>query len=145
MNLPIRGSAMEKTRFSMFYLAGYMLASGLMLLIAPDFAFKLLWSNGDYGDIFPRVTGMLLIGWGIAIAQVIRLRLSSFYFTTLIVRSFFFVCLFSFYMLTYDPFFLTLLVVVGIGMILTATSYIRDQQQVLTSTQKGIVNFTRHK
>lgn len=97
---------MERTRLSLFYLVGYLIPSGIMLLVAPHFALKLLLSNSDYGNIFPRTAGMLLIGLGIMILQMIRLRLSLLYSTTLIVRSFFFVCLLSFYMLNRDPFFL---------------------------------------
>jgi uncharacterized protein YjeT (DUF2065 family) len=117
---------MERTRLSLFYLAGYMIPSGVMLLFAPRLALKLLLSNSDYGDVFPRTAGMLLIGLGIMIVQMIRLRLSSLYSTTLIVRSFFFVCLISFYILNHDPFFLVLLIILSIGIGLTATSYILD-------------------
>jgi uncharacterized protein YjeT (DUF2065 family) len=127
---------MERTRLSLFYLAGYLLPSGVMLLVAPRFALKLLLSNTDYGDVFPRTAGMLLVGLGIMIVQIIRLRLSSVYLTTLIVRSFFFVCLISFYLLNHDPFFLILLVILSVGMILTTMSYYLDQQQTLKPTQE---------
>lgn len=127
---------MERTRLSLFYLAGYLLPSGVMLLVAPRFALKLLLSNSDYGDVFPRTAGMLLVGLGIMIVQIIRLRLSSVYLTTLIVRSFFFVCLISFYLLNHDPFFLILLVILSVGMILTTMSYYLDQQQTLKPTQE---------
>ncbi|NJR74174.1 MAG: hypothetical protein HC773_11955 [Scytonema sp. CRU_2_7] len=94
---------MERTRLSLFYLAGYLIPSGVMLLFAPRFALKLMLSNSDYGDVFPRTAGMLVIGLGIMIVQMIRLRLSALYSTTLIVRSFFFVCLISFYIFNHDP------------------------------------------
>lgn len=128
---------MERTRLSLFYLVGYLIPSGVMLLIAPRFGLKLLLSNGDYGDVFPRTAGMLAVGLGIMIVQMMRLRLSSLYSTTLIVRSFFFVCLLSFYMLSYDPFFLVLLVILSIGIVLTTTSYILDKQYALKSSQKS--------
>ena len=128
---------MERTRLSLFYLAGYLIPSGIMLLVAPHFALKLLFSNSDYGSVFPRTAGMLLIGLGMMIFQMIRLRLSALYSTTLIVRGFFFVCLLSFYILNHDPFFLVLLVVLSIGIVLTTTSYVLDKHHALKSTQES--------
>jgi uncharacterized protein YjeT (DUF2065 family) len=80
---------MERTRLSLFYLAGYLIPSGIMLLVAPRFALKLLLSTKDYGDVFSRTTGMFAVGLGIMVVQIIRLKLNSLYSTTLIVRSFF--------------------------------------------------------
>lgn len=128
---------MERTRLSLFYLVGYLIPSGIMLLIAPRFALKLLLSNGDYGDVFPRAAGMLAVGLGIMLVQMLRLRLRELYSTTLIVRSFFFVCLLSLYNLNYDPFFLVLLVILSIGIVLTTTSYILDKQDASKSNQES--------
>jgi uncharacterized protein YjeT (DUF2065 family) len=128
---------MERTRLSLFYLVGYLIPSGVMLLIAPRFALKLFLSDGDYGDVFPRAAGMLAVGLGIMIVQMLRLRLSKLYSTTLIVRSFFFVCLLSLYKLNHDPFFLVLLVILSIGIVLTTTGYILDKQDELKSSQES--------
>jgi len=43
---------MIRTRLSLFYLAGYLIPAGLLLLFAPTFALRLLLSNGEYGDVF---------------------------------------------------------------------------------------------
>jgi len=128
---------MERTRLSLFYLVGYLILGGVMLLFAPLFSLKLLFSNGVYGTIFPRVVGMLFIGLGFIIFQIIRLRVSSLYFSTLVVRSFFVICFFSFYLLNRDPFFLILSVIVGVGIALTTTSYMLDRQNVLKSNQQS--------
>jgi uncharacterized protein YjeT (DUF2065 family) len=128
---------MERTRLSLFYLVGYLIPSGIMLLITPRFALKLLLSNGDYGDVFPRAAGMLAVGLGTMIVQMLRLRLSDLYSTTLVVRGFFFVCLLSFYNLNHDPFFLALLVILSIGVVWTTTSYILDKQDESKSSQES--------
>ncbi|MGL4619865.1 hypothetical protein [Chroococcidiopsis sp.] len=128
---------MERTRLSLFYLVAYLIPSGIMLLIAPRFALKLLLSNGDYGDVFPRAAGMLAVGLGFMIVQMLRLRLSELYSATLFVRSFFFVCLLSLYNLNHDPFFLVLLVILSIGIVLTTTGYILDKQDALKSSQES--------
>ncbi len=119
---------MEKTRLSLLYLVGYLIPGGIMLLFAPHFSMKLLLSNGDYGDVLPRATGMLLIGIGILIVQIVRLRLKAIYTTTLIVRGFFFACLVGFYIISKDPFFLVLLALLVFGIILTTASYVLDTQ-----------------
>jgi hypothetical protein len=119
---------MKKTRFSLFYLAGYLIPAGLLLLVAPTFSTKLLLSNGDYGDVFPRLAGMLLIGLGVLVVQIIRFRLDMLYTTTLAIRLFFCVCFVIFYLMSQDPFFLVLLAIVAFGLILTGASYLLDKQ-----------------
>ena len=119
---------MKKTRFSLFYLAGYLIPAGILLLVAPTFSTRLLLSNGDYGNVFPRLAGMLLIGLGILVVQIIRFHLDMLYTTTLAIRLFFCVCFIIFYLMSQDPFFLVLLAIVAFGLILTGTSYLLDKQ-----------------
>jgi uncharacterized protein YjeT (DUF2065 family) len=118
---------MKKTRFSLFYLAGYLIPAGLLLLLVPTFSTRLLLSNGNYGDVFPRLAGMLLIGIGVLVVQIIRFRLDMLYTTTLAIRLFFCACFIVFYLMSHDPFFLVLLVIVAFGLILTGTSYMLDR------------------
>jgi uncharacterized protein YjeT (DUF2065 family) len=68
---------------SLFYLAGYLLPTGLLLLVAPRVTLRLLQSNGDYGsDVFVRVAGLLLLAIGIIVVQIIRRRVEALYPTT---------------------------------------------------------------
>ena len=119
---------MIRTRLSLFYLAGYLIPAGLLLLFAPTFALRLLLSNGEYGDVFPRMAGMLLIGIGVIVVQFIRLRLEMLYTTTLVIRAFFCGCFIVFYIISRDPFFLVLLGIVAIGLIWTGFSYVMDKR-----------------
>ena len=119
---------MPKTRLSLFYLAGYLIPAGLLLLLAPTFSTRLLLSNGNYGEVFPRLAGMLLIGLGALVVQIIRLRLDVLYTTTLAIRLFFCACLLVFYFMSSDPFFLVLLAIVGFGLLFTGYSYYMDRQ-----------------
>ena len=66
---------MRRTRLSLFYLAGYLIPAGLALLLAPQFALRLLFSNRDYGDVMPRLVGVLLIVVGIIVVKIIQHRL----------------------------------------------------------------------
>ena len=119
---------MTKTRFSLFYLGSYLALGGLGLLLVPHATLRLLQSNRDYGDVFPRVTGMLMSGLGLSIFGMIRARASDLYPATLVIRVYFIACIITFYWMTADPLFLVLLGIVGLGFLLTLGSYLLDRQ-----------------
>lgn len=75
---------LERTRRSLYYLVGYLVPSGLALLIAPAATMRLLLSNGHYDNVFPRMTGLLLIGLALVIAGIIRYRTEVLYPLTLL-------------------------------------------------------------
>jgi hypothetical protein len=118
---------MNRTRLSLYYLAGYLTFAGLALLLVPTFALKLLLSNGDYGEVFPRLAGMLLVGLAILITQIIRHRVEVLYPTTLVVRLFFLVVFAYLYLSSNDPFFLVVFGIVALGVILTGYSYLTER------------------
>ncbi len=118
---------MNRTRISLYYLSGYLLVGGFALVLVPDQTLKLLLSNGHYGEVFPRLAGMLMSGLGMNIAGIIRARAEPLYPATLVVRLYFMVCLVSLYWVSRDPFFLVVLGVVALGVALTLTSYIADR------------------
>ena len=53
---------MRRTNLSLYYLPGYLIPAGTLLLLVPDFATKLLLSNRTYDDPPFRLAGVLLIG-----------------------------------------------------------------------------------
>jgi hypothetical protein len=118
---------MSKTRISLFYLGSYLTVIGLGLLFAPRETLKSLQSNGDYGDVFPRVAGMLMSGLGLSIFGIIRARSSELYPATLFMRVYFIACIAAFYTMTGDPLFLVLAGIVGLGFVLTLSSYVLDR------------------
>lgn len=119
---------MHRTHLSLYYLVSYLTVAGLALLLAPGFTLPLLLSNGDYGNVFPRLAGMLLLGLAILVGQIIRLRIEALYPTTLIVRLFFLVSFVFLFVISGDPFFLVVFAIVAVGVILTGASYLRDRQ-----------------
>ena len=119
---------MNRTRLSLFYLAGYLTFAGLALLLVPSFALKLLLSNGDYGDVFPRLAGMLLLGLAILVTQIIRHRVEVLYPTTLVVRLFFLVVFAYLFLSSDDPFFLVVFGIVLLGVLLTGYSYLTERR-----------------
>jgi hypothetical protein len=119
---------MHRTRLSLFYLASYLTFAGLALLLVPTFALKLLLSNGDYGEVFPRLAGMLLLGLAVLVTQIIRHRLEVLYPTTLVVRLFFLVVLSYLFLSSSDPFFLVVFGIVLLGVVFTGYSYLTERR-----------------
>jgi len=118
----------NRTRLTLYYLGSYLVAIGVGLLLAPGATLTILQSNGDYGDVFPRVAGMLMSGLGLSIFGIIRARSQQQYPATLLVRIYFIICIVVFYIMTSDPFFLVLLAIVGLGFALTLGSYFADRK-----------------
>jgi len=77
----------------------------------------------------PRLLGVVLLALGIVIVQIIRHSLEVLYPTTLIVRTLIVAVLAGLLIYSRDPLFISLLVVVGFGMILTGTSYALDRRR----------------
>ena len=100
----------------MFYLGSYLAIIGFGLLFVPHETLKILQSNGNYDDVFPRVFGM------------IRARATELYPATLVIRVYFIGCIGAFYAMTSDPLFLVLIVIVGLGFVLTLGSYLLDRK-----------------
>ncbi len=121
-------AACGATRLSLYYLATYLLVAGLLLVLVPQLALRLLLSNGNYGDVLPRLLGVVLFALGVFVAQVIRHDLAVLYPTTLTVRAVILAVLVGLFAYAGDPLFLVLIGVVGLGFILTGTSYLLDRR-----------------
>jgi hypothetical protein len=120
---------MQRTRLTLYYLCSYLLIGGLVLLFFPQEGLRLLLSNGDYGDVFPRVAGMFVTGLGMAVFAIIVARAKALYPVTLVIRAFFLVCMSAFFLMTRDPLFLVLLGIVGFGFVLTGVTYLTERKQ----------------
>jgi len=118
----------RRTNLSLYYLAGYLVPAGLMLLFVPEFATKLLLSNRTYDYAPFHLAGVLLLVIGILVVQIIRHRLEQLYTTTLVARALISATLLWLFLTTGDPFFAVVLVIVLIGVALTGASYYLDRQ-----------------
>jgi len=76
---------LNKTRFSLLYLGSYLTLIGFALLFLPDETLRLLQSNGEYGNVFPRLVGVLMSGMGISIFGIFRARVPELYPATLLI------------------------------------------------------------
>src|SRR5687767_14527229 len=124
---------MNRTRLSLFYLAGYSLPSGLALIAAPQLVTKLLFSNGTYPDVIIRMVGVPLASLGVFIVQLIRHRVEALYSTTLLVRVFIITCLLGLFAESRDPMFLSLVGVVGFGFVFTLVSWLADRRKAVAA------------
>ena len=127
---------MNKTRLSLLYLGSYLVLIGLGLLLAPDGTLRLLQSHGEYGDVFPRIAGMLMSGLGFSVFGIIRVGVPELYPATIFVRICFVICLAAFYWMTADPLFLVLIVIVGIGLVLTLSFHFLERGKKADGSQR---------
>ena len=104
-------------RLTLSYLAAYLLVGGLGLLLAPALALRLLLSNGDYGDVMPRLVGMFMVALGGVNLQFVRARDYRYYLYTIVARSFIVLVQTAHYFHARDPLFLVLDGIVLIGLL----------------------------
>jgi hypothetical protein len=129
------GERMKLTWLSLFYETGYLLIAGVFLLAAPDTAFELLLSNTSYGDVLPRLFGTVLLSIGAVFVQIVRMQIEELYTTTIVVRApLMAVNLWLFYY-SGNPLFLTLFIIVTLGVILTVTGYVLDQRSKVNGSR----------
>jgi protein-S-isoprenylcysteine O-methyltransferase Ste14 len=126
---PLQENSMQRTYLSLYYLIGYLIPAGLALFVAPTFTLKLLLSKGSYGEVMPRVLGLVLVALGIVVVQIVRLQAYRLYSATLAARAVILVGLIFLHQLSRDPLFLSLLLIVGLGFVLTTASYFLDRRE----------------
>src|SRR5512132_2113220 len=119
---------MRRTRRSLYYVIGYLIPGGLGLLVAPQLALMLLFSQGSYDDTMPRMVGLMMVALGLFVVQIVRRSVEVLYLTALAVRSGMLPVLLALYLASRDPLFLTLLAIVGFGVGYTSVSYWLDRR-----------------
>ena len=119
---------LRRTRLSLFYLVGYLVPAGVLLMMAPRFTLDLLGSNAHYGSVVPRALGITLFVLGVLILQIVRHRVHELYTTTLAVRVFIVAGLVGIYLDSDDPVWLVLAGVVALGFVFTGSSYLLDRR-----------------
>ena len=122
---------MKKTRLSLFYLAGYLSVGGIGFLFFPKVTLTLFLSNGNYSDVMVRIMGVFLLSIAIIVVQIIRHHATFLYPTTLVVRTLILSAFTFFYALYGDPMFFVLIAIVGVGFLITLTSYLLERKIVI--------------
>jgi uncharacterized protein YjeT (DUF2065 family) len=120
--------AVTRALRSLYYPAFYLTTSGLAFMFAPDFALKLLFSSGHYGDVMPRMAGALMLALGIIVVQIIRKRTEGLYPTLVGVRVMLCTVWMGLYIYTRDIFFLLVFGMVAVGMVWTTVGLMLDRK-----------------
>ena len=115
-------------RLTLSYLASYLLIGGLGLAFLPAVTLELFQSNGQYGDVMPRVTGAFMIGLSGLIALFVYYEDYKYYPYSVYIRSFFVLFFFFLYFRSADPFFLVLNAIVLIGLLPSIYTLIRERR-----------------
>lgn len=121
---------MPKTRFSLYYLATYLCLTGFAFFLAPQFTLKLLLANHAYESTFVQFSGVLMIGLSIVVINVIRFGGPLFYRMTLMVRIPMWIMIAILYFQTQETVCLVVLGVLGLGIAITGTCYLKERGQV---------------
>jgi hypothetical protein len=90
-------------RLTLIYLATYLLIGGCGFLIAPALSLRLLFSNGAYDDIMPRVVGLFMFVLGGVIVQFVRARDYRYYLYIIVARCFIVLVMTALYFKARDP------------------------------------------
>jgi hypothetical protein len=118
-----------RTRLSLCYVAGYLILSGLALLVAPEGSLKLMRATADYGQIMPRWVAMMSLALGATIVQILRHRLPVLYPMGFFMPAGMVPGLLGLYFQSGDPLFATLSGIVGVGVAITGASMLIDARQ----------------
>lgn len=120
---------MTLKRASLFYLVGYLVPTGIMLIAAPDLVFRLFFSTSDgaYGDVIPRMAGALVLALGIIVINIIVRRVDAMFPALIIARVMLVSVWLALFAYTHDPFFVVVAGVVGFGLLLTVAGIVRER------------------
>lgn len=115
-------------RFSLYYLAAYLIPTGLGLIFVPALVFKLLFSSQDYGDVIPRLAGALVLALGILVVNIIWRDIDGLLPGLIGARIAILAVLGALFIKTRDPFFVAVGAVVAVGVVLTVVGAIRGSE-----------------
>jgi uncharacterized protein YjeT (DUF2065 family) len=119
---------MKYTRFSLMYLASYLTVGGLGFLFVPTMFSKVMFANVFYEEVPLRLAGMFCLLLAIVIIQIIRLRVEVLYTTSVFARIVGLTALLYLYFSTSNSMFLTLSIIVGVGLCITTLSILKDKR-----------------
>ena len=122
-----QASATKRIRVCIWYVAGYLILSGLALLLAPRGALEAMLSNTDYGSIMPRWVGMLSVAMGTLVGQIVRLRIAALYPLSFFMPAAMLVGFVGLYLQSANPLFLVVSAVVGTGVLATGMTMLLER------------------
>lgn len=104
-------------KLSWTYLATYLLVGGLGFAFLPELSLKLFLSDGNYGDIMPRLVGMFMLALGGLIATMTINNDFRYYPYAVFIRTGMVIFISWLYLISKDTMMLVILVIVLTGLI----------------------------
>ncbi|HEX4278195.1 MAG TPA: hypothetical protein VHZ74_22730 [Bryobacteraceae bacterium] len=127
---------MPKTRRSLFYLASYLTLTGLALMFAPHTFLRLAFATRDYPGTFVRFSGILMIGLAVIVMNIIKYGNRVLYRTTLMARIPMWILILGLYFYTKESFFIVVLGVLGLGIVITGSYYLKERNLPSTAESR---------
>ena len=104
-------------------------------MFAPNAILKLLFATREYDDVMPRFVGILMVALSLVISQIVRFRLERLYPITVVIRLVIWFYVLWLYIYSGDTFFAIVLAVVGLGIVLTAVTYLMERSKAGVPTR----------
>ena len=123
---------MKAKKITLTYLVTYLAIGGIGFTLFPNQTLELFLSNGDYGDIMPRMTGMFMCALSFLIFRIIRNEDWHYYSATIYVRSTIVLILSWLYYKSSDPMLLILMGIVLIGLIPSIIIHLKNRGETTT-------------
>lgn len=123
-------------KLTLIYLTTYLAIGGIGLAFFPLQILKLFFSNGDYGDIMPRLVGMFMGALSYIIFRIVRNEDWQYYSVTIYVRSIIVLFLFWLHYKSQDPLFLVLNGIVLIGLVPSIVIHLKTNDKQPTTLNK---------
>ena len=108
---------LKAKKLTLTYVTTYLAIGGIGFALFPYQILELFLSNGNYGDIMPRMVGMFMCALSFLIFRIIKNEDWKYYSATIIVRSVIVLFLFWLYYKSNDPMLLVVNTIVLAGLI----------------------------
>jgi hypothetical protein len=119
---------MKAKKITLTYLTTYLTIGGVGFALFPAQTLELFFSNGNYGEIMPRVVGMFMCALSFLIFRILRNEDWKYYSVTIYVRSGITLFLFWLFYISNDPMFLVINSIVLIGLIPSIVIYFGNKE-----------------
>ena len=116
-------------RLSLTYPATVLAVAGLGLLFFPQYMLQLLGSTEQYPMVILEFAGMFMCVLAVFVSKTILEQLTALYNWTIYLRLFMGICLVAFYQQSQNLLFLYVLIILLVGLILSAIGLIMDQKR----------------
>jgi pimeloyl-ACP methyl ester carboxylesterase len=130
--------ARDLVRTTLYYPALYLTGAALGMMLWPRLLLDMMLANRDYDLAFVRMCGLFVLGLAVFVILTIRHRLVVLYPAIIGVRVVFCTGYVILYAQTHDPFFLTTLAVVGVGVVASSIAHALDRRDAVPRAYRPV-------